>query len=79
VHEGKVIQRHLLSEFTSPEQMFSVLRQHNAARLYVFALDINKPRMVADDAIVTIEHKYLSHTARPKRKNWMKHWLITCR
>jgi hypothetical protein len=68
VHNEKVVARHLLCEFSSPVKMMETLKKNKQARLYAFTLDVNRPNKIADDAIITIEHKYLSHYSPTKAK-----------
>lgn len=66
---GKVTERRLLSEFSSPKLMLKVL-QHlfSTARVYIFAMDITRSRHTADDAVIAIENKYLRHYSPGKAK-----------
>lgn len=59
---GKVIERRLLSEISSPKLMLKVL-QHlfSTARVFVFSMDITRSRNTAEDAVISIENKYLRH------------------
>ncbi len=65
----KVNERFLLSEFNSKKVMVNILKRINhCGDLFMFALDLTSPRTRAEDAIVTIEHKYLSHYSPSKAK-----------
>ncbi|MCJ8273044.1 MAG: hypothetical protein MJK04_27050, partial [Psychrosphaera sp.] len=69
VVEGKVTERYLLSEFKLKKLMVNILKRINhCGDLYMFALDLTQPRTPAEDLIVTIEHKYLSHYSPSKAK-----------
>ncbi len=69
IEGGKVTERRLLSEFTSPKLMLKVLHHLFAtARVFVFALDISRSRSSAEDAVVSIENKYLKHYSPGKAK-----------
>jgi hypothetical protein len=66
---GKIIDRRLISEFSSPKLMLKVL-QHlcKMSTLFIFALDVSHTREKAEDAIVNIENKYLRHYSPGKAK-----------
>lgn len=62
VKDGKIVERHLLSEFDSYIQWLEPLRQLNRhASLYIFSIDVTPTREVADDAIVRVEKKYIRY------------------
>lgn len=62
VKDGKIVDRHLLSEFDSYIQWLEPLRHLNRkAELYIFSIDVTPSREIADDAIVRVEKKYIRY------------------
>jgi hypothetical protein len=69
VKAGKVVERRLMSEFSSSRLMFRVLQHLTASgQLFTFALDMGKTRVVADDEITRLENKYIAHYSPGKAK-----------
>jgi hypothetical protein len=65
----KIVERRLLSEYSSAKLMIKVL-QHlcKTCTLYAFALDLSRSRPTAQDDIISIENKYIKHYSPGKAK-----------
>lgn len=62
IKDGQVLERHLLSEFDSYIQWLEPLRKLNRqSTLFIFSVDISPGRDIPDDAIVSVEQKYINH------------------